>query len=319
MKLYLDGVEIASADVFGPVDQSDFIDIGVGGQPNGGNYWDGRIDDVRIAQRPYSALEIQALASVGGGGNTSPLAVADTYSGFTDEELSVSVAAGVLANDSDVDGDAFVARLEADVNNGVLLFSTDGSFTYTPDSGFIGTDSFSYVANDGVSDSGVATVTLTIELPPNEAPVSVADVYAATVDTALTVDAVTGVLVNDTDADIDDALTAALVADVSNGVLSLSVDGSFVYTPSTSFTGTDTFSYRANDGRDDSDVAIVTLQVNSATNQVPLALADSYNVEYETELSVDEISGLLANDTDADVNDVLICLLYTSPSPRDRG
>ena len=146
LKLYLDGVEIASADVFGPVDQSDFIDIGVGGQPIGGNYWDGRIDDVRIAQRPYSALEIQALASVGGGGNTSPLAVADTYSGFTDEELSVSVAAGVLANDSDVDGDAFVARLEADVNNGVLLFSTDGSFTYTPDSGFIGTDSFSSVS-----------------------------------------------------------------------------------------------------------------------------------------------------------------------------
>ena len=154
LKLYLDGVEIASADVRGPVDQDSNIDVGIGGQPNGGSHWDGRIDDVRIAQRPYSAVEIQALAEQGGGGNNSPLALDDSYAGFTDEELNVSAAAGVLANDSDVDGDTFVARLEADVSNGVLSFNADGSFTYTPESGFIGTDSFSYVASDGSSDSG---------------------------------------------------------------------------------------------------------------------------------------------------------------------
>ena len=147
----------------------------------------------------------------GSGGNTSPLALDDSYAGFTDEELNVSVEAGILANDSDADGDTFVARLVDDVSSGTLLFNVDGSFTYTPESGFIGTDSFSYVASDGTSDSGVATVTLTIELPPNEAPVAVADVYTTTVDTELTVDAVTGVLANDTDADVGDALTAVLV------------------------------------------------------------------------------------------------------------
>ena len=131
------------------------------------------------------------------------MALDDSYTGFADEELNVSVAAGILANDSDVDGDTFVARLEADVSNGVLSFNPDGSFTYTPESGFIGTDSFIYVANDGTSDSGVATVTLTIEQPPNEAPVTVADVYATTVDTELVVDVAAGVLANDTDIDVD--------------------------------------------------------------------------------------------------------------------
>ena len=154
----------------------------------------------------------------------------------------------------------------------------------------------------------MATVTLTIEQPPNELPVTVADVYTTTVDTELTVDAITGVLANDTDADVDDALTAVLVSDVSNGVLLLSANGSFVYTPGSEFTGTDTFSYRANDGRDDSEVATVTLQVNSETNQVPLASGDTYSVLFDTELSVDESSGVLANDTDADVNDVLIAI-----------
>ena len=109
-------------------------------------------------------------------------------------------------------------------------------------------------------------------------------------------------------------MTAVLVSDVSNGALSLSANGSFVYTPGAGFTGTDTFSYRASDGRDDSDVATVTLQVNSATNQVPLALVDLYNVMYETELVVDAISGVLANDTDADTDDVLIAILDTDVS-----
>ena len=74
LKLYLNGEEVASADVFGPVDQADFIDVGIGGQPGGGFHWDGLIDDVRIAQRPFSAAELRSIFFGG-----RPVTIDDTY------------------------------------------------------------------------------------------------------------------------------------------------------------------------------------------------------------------------------------------------
>jgi VCBS repeat-containing protein len=75
------------------------------------------------------------------------------------------------------------------------------------------------------------------------------------------------VLGNDTDVD-DDPLTAVLNGSVSHGVLALSPEGSFSYTPTAGYSGTDTFTYKANDGTDDSNVATVTITV---TNDQPAA------------------------------------------------
>ena len=70
-------------------------------------------------------------------------------------------------------------------------------------------------------------------------------------------------------------LTAVLVSGTSNGVLSLNSNGSFSYTPNSNFNGTDTFTYKANDGALDSNVATVTITVN-AVNDAPVANNDSY-------------------------------------------
>ncbi len=226
--------------------------------------------------------------------NDAPVAVDDGYE--TDEDETLTVAApGVLGNDSDVDGDPLTATLDSDVSNGTLTLNADGSFSYTPNSGFSGTDSFTYVANDGTVNSDPATVTITVNAV-NDAPEAVNDEYGTEENTTLTV-AAPGVLDNDTDDD-GDPLTASLETDVSNGTLTLNSDGSFTYTPNAGFSGTDSFTYVANDGTSNSDPATVTINVNNVP-EAPLANEDSYDVNEDDTLEV-VAPGVLGNDTDGD-------------------
>jgi VCBS repeat-containing protein len=167
---------------------------------------------------------------------------------------------------TDADGDSLTYAVVAGPANGdVTLNSATGSFTYEPDANFNGSDSFTYRANDGVADSNVATVTITVNAV-NDAPVAADDAYSTDEDTTLTV-AAPGVLGNDSDVD-GDALEAVLVDDVAHGTLTLNADGSFSYEPDPNFNGSDSFTYKANDGVADSNVATVTITVD-AVNDAP--------------------------------------------------
>ncbi len=100
-------------------------------------------------------------------------------------------------------------------------------------------------------------------LEGNNPPVAVDDDYSATENTTLEVSA-PGVLDNDSDPN-NDPLTATLVSDPSNGTLSSFLpDGSFTYVPNLDFTGTDNFTYKANDGLVDSNEATVTITISTA-------------------------------------------------------
>ena len=102
---------------------------------------------------------------------TPPVAVNDSYS--TDQGTPLTVAApGVLSNDTDPQGKALTAQLVSGPDKGTLTLNTDGSFTYTPVANYVGSDSFTYQANDGSQTSGTANVTITI-LPVNSSPVTV--------------------------------------------------------------------------------------------------------------------------------------------------
>ena len=90
---------------------------------------------------------------------------------------------------------------------------------------------------------------------PNTAPTAAGDAYAVNEDGTLIVPA-PGVLNNDSDAD-SDALTAQLVTSTSSGSLAFNADGSFSYTPAANFFGSDSFTYRAFDGTDYSNMATV--------------------------------------------------------------
>lgn len=94
--------------------------------------------------------------------NTPPTAENDSYSLVEGKTLSVSSAQGVLANDSDPEGYPLTAIDESLPAHGALTLNSDGSFTYTPAAGFVGTDSFLYAASDGQYPSVPATVTLNV-------------------------------------------------------------------------------------------------------------------------------------------------------------
>ena len=223
--------------------------------------------------------------------------------------LTVAAATGVLANDTDADGDALTpALVQYNQQRGAQL-GEDGSFTYTPNSGFHGTDQFTYQASDGTLQSATATATITVN-PVNQAPTAVSDAYPVDEDNVLTVAAATGVLSNDTDAD-GDALVATLVASPSNGSLVLNADGSLTYAPNADYYGTDTFTYTANDGLLSSAATTVTITV-TPVNDPPVATADAYRVSVDGTLVADATDGVLANDTDID-NETLTATLATAP------
>ncbi len=305
MRLYLDGLEVGSAALTGPIDTDPTIPVVVGAQPPGagGRFFDGLIDDVRILQRAMTPGEIAAIVA----GNQAPVATADSYTISEEEQLVVDVSTGVLANDTDGDNDPLTAVLVDDVSNGVLNLAADGSFDYTPALDFAGIDSFTYRANDGNINSNLATVTLTVN-GVNDAPVAIDDTYQTSPDSALSVSVAEGVLANDTDVD-QDTLQAFLMDDVDHGILTLNTDGSFDYTPDSGFSGTDSFTYRANDGILDS-LGVVTINVVSP----PTAADDAYVVNEDEILTVPVLTGVLSNDTDNNSTADLSAVLLSEPS-----
>ncbi len=96
--------------------------------------------------------------------NDPPVALDDGYSVTEDNTLSVSAASGVLQDDNDVDGDPLTAEYVSGYgpNNGTLTLNSDGSFSYTPDADFNGSDSFRYRAYDGEAYSNEATVNISV-------------------------------------------------------------------------------------------------------------------------------------------------------------
>ena len=234
------------------------------------------------------------LIYVGIGDTVSPIARDDDYQAQEDETITIVTAKGILANDVDTGNGVIRATLVNDVSNGELNLSEEGAFSYTPNPNFNGYDTFTYIATDGTAVSNRATVRLTVNAV-NDAPEVNDDEYETTVDTILTIEREKGVLSNDMDVD-QDTISSILMGNVSKGTLEFSNDGTFVYTPSPSFFGQDTFSYRATDGASLSERAIVTLTVMSV-NDAPVAADDSYEMAKNSTLAIDA-KGVLANDED---------------------
>lgn len=202
--------------------------------------------------------------------NDAPTAQNDGY--YTDEDtpLTIDASAGVLSNDTDIDSSSLSAILVTNASNGSVTFNADGSFIYTPNANFHGSDSFTYKASDGAANSAVATVTLTIG-GVNDAPTAGNNAYSTNEDTQLLIVASAGLLSNDGDVDGNN-LTAIIVGQPSKGTLLLNADGSFTYIPNANIHGTDSFTYKANDGILDSNTATVTITINPVRD-IPVAMA----------------------------------------------
>lgn len=158
---------------------------------------------------------------------------------------------------------------------------------------------------------GGANVDLGAYETQNIAPIALGDSYLTLEDTALEItDAAEGVLFNDEDAN-GDLLTAVLDQAPANGDLLFNTDGTFTYTPAPGFTGDDSFSYVADDGRVSSSPALVTITVREV-NHEPIAQPDSYETERYMPLHVLAADGVLFNDSDPD-GDELSAVLELDP------
>lgn len=126
----------------------------------------GNVDtDQRGLPRPVGqASDIGAYEVQPGdpGFNSAPTALDDFYTLLAGEALEVDTESGVLANDTDPEDDPLTALLVDGPQFGNLQLAADGSFAYTPDEGFVGTDNFTYRAFDGLLESNLALVTLEV-------------------------------------------------------------------------------------------------------------------------------------------------------------
>jgi VCBS repeat-containing protein len=300
--------------------------------------------------------------------NDAAVAADGSATGNEDTAITGSVSA------SDVDSTALTYSVVTGPANGTLtLNAATGAYVYTPNANYNGSDSFTFRANDGSTDSNIATVTLAVAAV-NDAPVVATPLanQSAVEDTAvsftlpagsftdiddaaltlsatlsdgaalpswLSFDAATGsfagtpplnftgdlsVRVTATDAgtlsasstfnlaitpvndaavaadgsatgnedtaitgsvsasDVDStALTYSVVTGPANGTLTLNAaTGAYVYTPNANYNGSDSFTFRANDGSTDSNIATVTLAV-AAVNDAPTDISLSANTVTE--------------------------------------
>ena len=180
--------------------------------------------------------------------NNPPIANDD--SATTGEDTSVAIA--VLDNDSDPDGDPLGVTTVGAPAHGTTIKNADDTVTYSPNLNYNGTDSFTYTVSDGKGGTASAGVTVIIS-PVNDPPVAQAQTVSTTRDTA------TSITLTATDPD-GDALTYIVVTNPAHGTLSGTPPG-LVYTPAAGYSGADSLTFKANDGKVDSNIATVSIYV----------------------------------------------------------
>ena len=235
---------------------------------------------VRVTDNGAGALFAeQAIAVTVTNVNEAPTADGDgPYAATEDTVLTVTAANGVLAGDSDPDaGTTLTAQLVSPTANGALVLNADGSFTYSPNANFNGTDSFTYRASDGALTSATQTVTINVA-PVNDAPDAVNDGgFSTAFNTALTI-APAALLANDSDGDpeLAQTLTIQSVQGAVGGTVALA-GGDVVFTPTAGFSGPASFTYTINDGAGGTDTATVRVNVASAPGGITTILGTRGN------------------------------------------
>lgn len=168
-----------------------------------------------------------------------------------------TASAQLTASDADA-GQSLTYTIVTQPSHGAVTISdaSTGAFTYTPSLGYSGSDSFTFKANDGYLDSNTATESITIT---DQAPVA-----SGTNISVKTNGTVTEQL-DASDADAGQKLTYAIVQQPAHGAVSLVAStGEVTYFPTHGYSGSDSFSFQANDGYKNSNTASVAVTVQSS-------------------------------------------------------
>ena len=191
--------------------------------------------------------------------NRPPVAANDSATVNQDSSINLTV----LANDSDSDGDSLTITSTTAPLHGLAAVNTNGTVTYTPVARFSGQDSFSYTISDGKGGSASATVNIQVNFV-NYAPIATDQTFSTSEDIPRSI------MLGATDAN-GDPLTYSVVSQPLHGsLLPVSGNGNFTYTPSPDFNGQDSFTFKANDGKADSNIATISMTV-IPVNDAPMA------------------------------------------------
>ena len=234
--------------------------------------------------------------------NAAPTAAPDTFDVVAGTRTTISAAEGLLANDSDAEGDALTVKSIGYSGQGLTPhgvvngWNADGSITYTPNAGWQGTDRISYTLSDGGHEV-TGTIDWVVTEPANYAPTALRDEAAVRSGTKLLLP-LGGVLANDTDLD-GDALTVTAHTDPEHGTATVAANGEVRYTPDAGFVGADEFDYTVSDGTaTDTGTLVIAVTAPDAA-AAPIALGNRYRTEPRGS-SADVLSvpapGLLGND-----------------------
>jgi gliding motility-associated-like protein len=248
--------------------------------------------------------------------NDAPLAADD----FTGASQGISVDVPVLINDTDPDGDTItITSIVTFPTNGIVEINVNKTtIRYTPNAGFNGLDSFTYQITDGNGSFDTAVVEVKDATSPFP-PVANPDIVRVAENTTLSVDAIDGVLKNDTDLNFD-ILTVVnfsifgFIGEIAPGTefiipnvgtINLNVDGGYVFIPEVNFIGlVPEITYRITDG---THTASSTLRIIvRSVNDVPIAFPDANTTAEDIILNVLSAAGMLANDVDADMDSLSI-------------
>ncbi|MFC5284084.1 Ig-like domain-containing protein, partial [Pedobacter alpinus] len=251
-------------------------------------------------------------------GNCAPSADNDNYRTREDTPIIINTP-GVIINDIDPDDDDLKISLSSakdpegqagTVNgtksffrtkNGTVTLNDNGSFTYTPNKNFFGTEYFIYEVTDGKLSSNFAQVTIVVE-EVNDPPIAQNDNFNTLEDAPVN----GSVAPNDNDPE-NQVLNYTLVDQPLNGTLTFNTDGTFNYIPLKDFNGTVTFTYQVCDPRGLCDQAVATIII-SPVNDSPIALDDKFSLQRGASIN----QKVTENDVDPD-GDILLFTALTQP------
>ncbi|HYP31303.1 MAG TPA: Ig-like domain-containing protein, partial [Burkholderiaceae bacterium] len=207
----------------------------------------------------------------------APVAVSDAFSGTEDHAITGSLA----GNDTPSADGGNTWSLASGAAHGSVTVNPDGTFSYVPAAHYSGADSFTYTITDANGSTSSASVTL-----------AVAPVPAAVPDTATVAEnaSVSGSLAANDTASADGSSAWALAGNASHGSVVVNADGSYTYTPTAGFHGSDSFAYTVTDAAGSSSTATVTLTV---TPIAPVATSDTLSAHENTPVT----GSLAGNDT----------------------
>ncbi len=254
-------------------------------------------------------------SSIGGGSlvvvdptvpNAAPTASPGTLAATEDTPQS-----GTLTG-SDPEGSPLTFSIVSQGGKGTATITnaSTGAYTYTPNPNENGSDSFTFKVNDGSLDSAPATVAVTITAV-NDAPTATAGTLNVTENAPQT-----GTLIG-SDPE-GDPLTFSIVSQGSKGTVAITGEatGAYTYTPNANETGSDTFTFKVNDGEFDSAPATVTVTIE-AVNDAPTNIALSHNEVAENRPMGTTVGTLTA--TDPDAGDTFEYALVSGDGSTDNG